>query len=68
MSPAISRDRLLNPFQKMKDLFEKELQKFDSDRVLPAWDALVTRQQAALEEAAVPAMFESNETATRAVS
>ena len=43
--------------QAMKAAFEKELMKFDMERVLPAWDGLITRQQAALESLGVPAMF-----------
>lgn len=37
--------------------FEKELGKFNSERVIPAWDALVSRQQAALENLGVPTMY-----------
>ncbi|OCH95871.1 alpha/beta-hydrolase, partial [Obba rivulosa] len=37
--------------------FLQELRKFDLERVLPAWDGLVTKQQAALESLGVPAMF-----------
>ncbi|EMD40994.1 hypothetical protein CERSUDRAFT_44748, partial [Gelatoporia subvermispora B] len=37
--------------------FLKELQKFDQERVLPAWDGLITKQQTALESLGVPAMF-----------
>jgi len=36
--------------------FHKELAEFDRSRILPAWDALVERQQAALESRAVPTM------------
>ena len=36
--------------------FHKELAEFDRSRILPAWDALVEKQQAALESRAVPAM------------
>jgi len=37
--------------------FQKDLHKFDVERVLPAWDGLVIKQQAALEGAGVPTMF-----------
>ncbi|KAI0921979.1 hypothetical protein AcW2_006798 [Taiwanofungus camphoratus] len=41
----------------MSDLFRRELKKFDSERVLPAWDGLVTKQQTTLESLGVPAMY-----------
>lgn len=41
----------------MSDAYQKELHKFDSERVLVAWDGLIAKQQAALENMAVPAMF-----------
>lgn len=41
----------------MTESFRAELAKFDRERVLPAWDGLVTKQQAALEVLGVPAMF-----------
>ncbi|KAJ7122849.1 hypothetical protein C8R44DRAFT_621810, partial [Mycena epipterygia] len=37
--------------------YERELRRFDAERVLPAWDGLVTSQQAALAQLKVPAMF-----------
>ncbi|KAJ7162623.1 hypothetical protein C8R43DRAFT_1086492 [Mycena crocata] len=37
--------------------YEKELKRFDAERVLPAWDGLVTSQQAALAQLKVPTMF-----------
>jgi len=37
--------------------FETELRKFDSERVFPAWDGLVMKQQATLEGVGVPTMF-----------
>ncbi len=43
--------------QAMTESFRAELQKFDRERVLPTWDGLVTKQQAALEALGVPAMF-----------
>ncbi|KAF9535017.1 hypothetical protein CPB83DRAFT_755092, partial [Crepidotus variabilis] len=41
----------------MTDGFKKELQKFDHERVLPAWEGLVSRQQQELEGLHVPSMF-----------
>jgi len=43
------------------DAFEKEIRKFDHERVIPAWDGLVARQQAALAQAHVPTMFVTGE-------
>jgi hypothetical protein len=41
----------------MSDAYRKEMNKFDAERALIAWDGLVTKQQAALENLRVPAMF-----------
>ncbi|GJE84758.1 hypothetical protein PsYK624_008340 [Phanerochaete sordida] len=41
----------------MTDAFRRELQRFDRERVLPAWDGLITKQQATLESLGVPTMF-----------
>ncbi len=46
----------------MSDNFRKELRKFDVERVLPAWDALVQGQQARLEALKIPTMFVTSET------
>jgi hypothetical protein len=46
----------------MSDNFLKEVRKFDVERALPAWDALVRGQQARLEALKVPTMFVSSET------
>lgn len=46
----------------MSDNFRKELRKFDVERVIPAWDALVRGQQARLEALKVPTMFVTSET------
>lgn len=51
----------------MSQSFEKELDKFDKERVLPAWDALISRQQAALDKLGVPSMFVSKEKGDREV-
>ncbi|KAJ7047774.1 hypothetical protein C8F04DRAFT_1172277 [Mycena alexandri] len=37
--------------------YERELKRFDVERVLPAWDGLVTSQQAALAQLRMPTMF-----------
>jgi hypothetical protein len=49
------------------DAFKKELLRFDRERVLPAWDGLVTRQQNELIQLDVPLMFVTNETEDREV-
>jgi hypothetical protein len=51
----------------MSDAYRKELNKFDTERVLVAWDSLVAKQQAALENMAVPAMFVTSSKADREV-
>ncbi|KAI9063425.1 alpha/beta-hydrolase, partial [Trametes sanguinea] len=51
----------------MTDSFRAELAKFDRERVLPAWDGLLTKQQAALESLGVPAMFPTTHKADREV-
>lgn len=53
--------------QAMAESFRAELQKFDRERVLPAWDGLVTKQQVALEALGVPAMFPTTLVADREV-
>jgi hypothetical protein len=47
--------------QSLSDGFQKELRKFDVERVLPAWDGLVRGQQARLEALEVPTMFVTSE-------
>ncbi|CCM04035.1 uncharacterized protein FIBRA_06192 [Fibroporia radiculosa] len=49
----------------MSDAFRKELRKFDAERVLPAWDGLITKQQAKLESLSVPAMYQTTMSADR---
>jgi hypothetical protein len=46
----------------MSDNFREELRKFDVERVLPAWDALVRGQQARLEALKVPTMSVTSDT------
>ncbi|KAF8450894.1 hypothetical protein L210DRAFT_259955 [Boletus edulis BED1] len=41
----------------MNDAYRRDLQRFDKDRALLAWDALIQKQQATLESLGVPAMF-----------
>ncbi|OAX40002.1 hypothetical protein K503DRAFT_768973 [Rhizopogon vinicolor AM-OR11-026] len=41
----------------MNNAFRKELQKFDAERVLFAWDGLLEKQQSSLEALGVPTMF-----------
>lgn len=45
----------------MSDALQKELRKFDAERVLPTWDKLVRGQQARLEALKVPTMFVTND-------
>ncbi|KDQ64990.1 hypothetical protein JAAARDRAFT_245000 [Jaapia argillacea MUCL 33604] len=52
----------------MAEAFRKELRKFDSERVLTAWDGLVAKQQAALEGLGVPAMYITDAHTDREVS
>ncbi|TDL29756.1 hypothetical protein BD410DRAFT_780240 [Rickenella mellea] len=44
----------------MTESFHKELQKFDKERVIPAWDGLVMQQQIELERMCVPTFFATN--------
>lgn len=48
----------------MRDACDKELLKFDRERVLPSMDGLTGRQQVALERLGVPAMFPTDAAAT----
>jgi hypothetical protein len=43
--------------QMISEAYRKEMNKFDTERVLIAWDGLVMKQQAALENMRVPNMF-----------
>ncbi|PFH52568.1 hypothetical protein AMATHDRAFT_46121 [Amanita thiersii Skay4041] len=49
----------------INDAYKKELDKFDRDRVLSAWDGLVTKQQTLLQQLNVPTMFVTNDKSTR---
>ena len=47
--------------------FKKELEKFDRNRALLAWDGLISKQQTMLASHSVPTMFVSTEDADRDV-
>ncbi|KAF9649316.1 hypothetical protein BDM02DRAFT_1861961 [Thelephora ganbajun] len=47
------------------DAYRKELHKFDTQRVIVAWDGLISKQQAALESLSVPVMYVSDLTSDR---
>jgi len=49
------------------DAHKKNLQKFDRDRALPAWDSLLSQQQVKLQQLEVPAMHITSESAKREV-
>ena len=51
----------------LTDAFKKEMDKFDRDRVIPAWDRLVSRQQMELAHSHVPTMFVTNQAEDRQV-
>jgi Na+-transporting NADH:ubiquinone oxidoreductase subunit NqrD len=59
-------DNLLT--QMMNDAYRRDLQRFDTERVLLAWDALIQRQQVALETLGVPTMFATTSQADCQVS
>jgi len=52
----------------MREGYRKELHKFDAQRVIAAWDGLVSKQQAALESLGVPVMYVSDLTSDREAS
>ncbi|KAF9498383.1 hypothetical protein BDN71DRAFT_1412292 [Pleurotus eryngii] len=49
----------------MSTNYKNELRKFDLERVLPAWDGLLSNQQIALTSLGVPTMFATTTKATR---
>jgi hypothetical protein len=51
----------------IQSAFRKELEKFDRDRVLLAWDGLISKQQATLACHSVPTMIVSMEGEDREV-
>ncbi|KAG0698846.1 Alpha/Beta hydrolase protein, partial [Suillus ampliporus] len=52
----------------LNDAFRKELQKFDAERVLFAWDGLLQKQQSTMEALGIPTMFPTDLRADREVS
>lgn len=54
--------------QSLSESFRRELRQFDRDRVLPAWDGLVAKQQTMLESLGVPTMFQTIASGDREVS
>lgn len=52
-------------YQILRTDFDTELKRFDSNRVLPAWDALVARQQSAMEKLHVPTVYETTQATER---
>ena len=52
---------LSSALQSLSDGLQKELRKFDVERVLPAWDGLVRGQQVRFEALKVPTMFVTDE-------
>lgn len=57
---------ILSP-QMMSTAYKNELRKFDLERVLPAWDGLLSNQQTALASLGVPTMFATTAKAMREV-
>jgi len=53
--------------QTLTQAYKRELHKFDTQRVIVAWDGLVSKQQAALEALGVPVMYVSDLTSDREV-
>lgn len=51
----------------INEAYRKEAEKFDAERVLPAWDGLVSKQQNALANQKVPTMFVTRTVADRKV-
>ena len=56
------------PWQTLTQAYKKELHKFDTQRVIVAWDGLMSKQQAALESLGVPAMYVTDLTVDREAS
>lgn len=48
--------------------FKKDLEKFDQEHILLAWDGLISKQQVTLAQHGVPTMFTTNENTDREVS
>lgn len=54
--------------QTLSQAYKKELHKFDTLRVIVAWDGLISKQQAALESLGVPVMYVTDLTSDREAS
>ncbi|KAG5352806.1 hypothetical protein C0989_000351 [Termitomyces sp. Mn162] len=54
--------------QTLQDGLKKALEKFDRERVLAAWDGLVSKQQTILSQHKVPTMFPTSQSIDREVS
>ena len=52
----------------LNEAYRRDLQRFDKERVLLAWDALIQKQQTALETLGVPIMFATTSQADCEVS
>ncbi|KAF8974712.1 hypothetical protein BDZ97DRAFT_45472 [Flammula alnicola] len=52
-------------YQMVTDAFKKEIYRFDHERVIPAWDGLVSRQQNELAQIGVPTMFGTSDVQDR---
>lgn len=53
--------------QMLSDAYKKELRRFDLERVLPAWDSLIQKQQEGLAHLQVPTMFATEARTNREV-
>ncbi|KAF9520756.1 hypothetical protein BS47DRAFT_1481137 [Hydnum rufescens UP504] len=68
---ALARARIINVNPTVREIdimsaeFDKELDKYDRERVLVAWDELVERQQESLEKLGFPAMYVTSDQAER---
>jgi hypothetical protein len=49
----------------INNAYKKELEKFDRERALPAFDSLVAKQQDALARLKVPTMYVTDDRAAR---
>lgn len=65
---AISSFNGSPPPQTLTQAYKKDLHKFDTQRVIVAWDGLISKQQAALGTLGVPVMYVTDLTSDREVS
>lgn len=56
---SVPPPRFTSP-QTLTQAYRRELHKFDTQRVIVAWDALMSKQQGVLESLGVPGMFVSH--------